>query len=50
MASLTKIYQNSFRTNFMLPAVTDYGSDTTLTYGEFAKKSQGYICCMNPAA
>ena len=38
MASLTKIYQNSFRTNFMLPAVTDYGSDTTLTYGEFAKK------------
>lgn len=38
MASLTKIYQNSFRTNFMLPAVTAYGSDTTLTYGEFAKK------------
>jgi len=38
MASLTKVYQNSFRNNFMLPAVTAYGSDTSISYGEFAKK------------
>ncbi len=38
MDSLIKIYQNSFRDNYGLPAITDYGTGDTLTYGEFAKR------------
>lgn len=33
------LYQESFRDNWDLPAVTDYGQpNTTLTYGDFAKR------------
>lgn len=35
---LLKIYQKSFRANYALPALTDYVTGETLSYGEFAKK------------
>ena len=38
MPSLLKIYQQSFRDNFFLPALTDYTTGETMTYGDFAKK------------
>lgn len=37
-SSLLKIYQTSFRENYNYPALTDYVSDETLTYGQFAMK------------
>ncbi|MDE5968625.1 MAG: AMP-binding protein, partial [Muribaculaceae bacterium] len=37
--NLTTIYANSFRDNFNLPALTDYGDKaSTITYGELAKR------------
>ncbi len=35
---LLKIFEASFRNNFALPALTDYTSGKTLTYGDFARK------------
>ena len=34
--NLVKIYERSFRENWGAPAVTDYGTDVTLTYGQLA--------------
>lgn len=36
--NLLKIYQNGFADNFTLPALTDYSSGKTLTYGAFAQR------------
>lgn len=36
--SLLKTYQDSFRSNYSLPALSDYVSGATLTYGDFALK------------
>lgn len=36
--NLLKIYEASFRNNFALPALTDYVTGKTITYGDFAKK------------
>ncbi len=36
--SLLKIYEASFRNNFALPALTDYVTGKTMSYGDFAKK------------
>lgn len=38
MESILKIYQNSFRNNFDLPALSDYSSGATMTYGDLAKR------------
>ena len=35
--NLIKIYENSFRKNWDLEAVTDYGTSVTLTYGQMAE-------------
>lgn len=35
--NLIKIYEKSFKQNWDLPALSDYSSKTTLTYGRFAK-------------
>lgn len=35
---LLKIYQNSFRNNYALPALSDYVTGETISYGDFAKK------------
>ncbi len=35
---ILKVYQNSFRSNWDLPALTEYGSDDVLSYGEFARR------------
>lgn len=35
---ILKIYQNSFRNNWDLPALTDYGSQEVMTYAEFARR------------
>lgn len=32
-----KIYEDSFKANWELPALTDYGKETTFTYGEIAR-------------
>ena len=29
-----KLYENSFKENWDLPCYTDYGEDTTFTYGQ----------------
>lgn len=34
--NIVKIYEQSFANNWDLPALTDYGYDNTVTYGEFA--------------
>ncbi len=34
--NLVKMYERSFKENWELPAVTDYGTDVTLTYGQLA--------------
>ena len=34
--NFVKMYERSFRENWELPAVTDYGTDVTLTYGQLA--------------
>ena len=34
--NLVKMYERSLRDNWELPAVTDYGTDVTLTYGQLA--------------
>ena len=34
--NFVKMYERSFRENWDLPAVTDYGTDVTLTYGQLA--------------
>lgn len=36
--NLLKIYQNGFADNFTLPALTDYSSGKTMTYGAFAQR------------
>lgn len=36
--SLLKIYEKGFKDSYFLPALTDYVTDETLTYGDFAKK------------
>ena len=36
--NLIKIYENSFRQNWDLEAVTDYGTTVTLTYGQIAER------------
>ena len=36
--NLIKIYENSFRKNWDLDAVTDYGTSVTLTYGQLAER------------
>lgn len=36
--NLIKIYENSFRKNWELEAVTDYGTTVTLTYGQMAER------------
>lgn len=35
---ILKIYQNSFRNNWDLPALTDYGSPEVMTYADFARR------------
>ena len=34
--NFVKLFERSFRENWELPAVTDYGTDVTLTYGQLA--------------
>ena len=34
--NFVKIYERSFQNNWDRPAVTDYGTDVTLTYGQLA--------------
>jgi len=36
--NVIKIFENSFRDNWEMPALTDYMSDKTMTYGDLAKK------------
>lgn len=36
--NVLKIYENSFRDNWDLPALDEYGSDEVLTYGELARR------------
>lgn len=36
--NLIKIYENSFRKNWELEAVTDYGTSVTMTYGQMAER------------
>lgn len=36
--NLIKIYENSFRANWDLEAVSDYGTSVTLTYGQIAER------------
>lgn len=36
--NLIQIYASSFRKNWDLPALTDYGTSNTLTYGAFARR------------
>ncbi len=36
--NLIKIYENSFKENWELPALSDYGTPTTLTYGQLAER------------
>lgn len=35
---ILKIYRNSFRNNWDLPALTDYGSQEVMTYADFARR------------
>ena len=35
---LLKVYQESFRNNWDLPALTEYGADEVLSYGEMARR------------
>ena len=35
---ILKIYQNSFRNNWDLPALTDYGSQEVMTYADFPRR------------
>lgn len=35
---ILKIYQNSFRNNWDLPALTDYGSQEVMTYADFSRR------------
>lgn len=35
---ILKIYQNSFRNNWDLPALTDYGSQEVMAYADFARR------------
>lgn len=36
--TLLKIFEQSFKDNFDLPCLSDYGSNNTLSYGDFARK------------
>ena len=36
--NLIKIYEKSFRENWSLEAITDYGTTVTLTYGQMAER------------
>ena len=42
--NLIKIYENSFRQNWTLEAVTDYGTTNTLTTRSWRKILLNYIC------
>ena len=35
---ILKIYERSFRENWSLPALTEYGSDEIVSYGEMARR------------
>ena len=35
---ILKVYERSFRNNWVLPALTEYGSNEVLTYGEMARR------------
>ena len=35
---ILEVYANSFRSNWSLPALTEYGSDDVITYGELARR------------
>ncbi len=37
-ADILEVYQQSFRDNWSLPALTEYGSDEILSYGEMARR------------
>ena len=37
-SDLLKIYEKSFRDNWSLPALAEYGSDEVLSYGEMARR------------
>ena len=37
-ADILQVYQQSFRDNWSLPALTEYGSDEILSYGEMARR------------
>ena len=36
--NIIKIYENSFKDNWTLPALTDYSDKKTMTYGDFAER------------
>ena len=36
--NIIKIYENSFKENWTLPALTDYSDKKTMTYGDFAER------------
>mgnify|MGYP003451664790 FL=1 len=36
--NIIKIYEESFKENWNLPALTDYTEKKTMTYGDFAEK------------
>ena len=37
--NIIKIYEESFKENWNLPALTDYTEKKTMTYGDFAEKT-----------
>lgn len=42
-----KIYEKSFKENWDLPALTDYNTRETFTYGEVAEQIAVCICYLN---
>lgn len=38
-----KIYEESFKENWALPALTDYGKSKTFTFGDVARRSHVFI-------
>lgn len=40
-----KIYEKSFKENWDLPALTDYNTRETFTYGDMARQIAVYISC-----
>jgi hypothetical protein len=45
-----KLYENSFKENWDLPCFTDYGENTTYTYGEVAKEIANFTSYFTIAA